>query len=69
VPEQQEFRARLGPGGKYGKVAFVRVPFDIQDVWGRAIVHVKGKVNGVTFRTTVGRKGEPSYGENGYETT
>jgi hypothetical protein len=54
---EQKFRARLVSGGKYGKVTFVRMPFDIRDVWGRAVVPVKGRVNGVSFRTTVGRKG------------
>jgi len=49
------FRARLGPGGKYGEVPFVTVPFDVKRVWGKGKVPVRGSVNGIPFRTTVGR--------------
>ena len=51
-----KFKAKLGPGGKYGDVAFVNVPFDVKYVWGRGIVPVRGTINSVAFRTTVGRK-------------
>lgn len=54
----QKFKAILGPGGKHGDVAFVKVPFDVKDVWGRGIVPVRGTINGVAFRTTVGRKAD-----------
>ena len=53
--QTKTFRARLGPGGKYGKVPFVEVPFDIKSVWGKGKVPVRGSVNGIPFRTTVGR--------------
>ena len=33
--QTKAFRARLGPGGKYGKVPFVEVPFDVKSVWGK----------------------------------
>ena len=53
--QTKAFRARLGPGGKYGKVPFVAVPFDVKSVWGKGKVPVRGNVNGIPFRTTVGR--------------
>src|SRR5262245_35895666 len=49
------FTARLGPGGKYGKVPFVEVPFNVKSAWGKGRVPVRGSVNGIPFRTTVGR--------------
>jgi len=49
------FRAKLGPGGTYGEVPFVEVPFDVKSVWGKGRVPVTGSVNGIPFRTTVGR--------------
>jgi hypothetical protein len=51
------FKAKLGAGGKYGDVAFVEVPFDVKEVWGKGRVPVRGSVNGIPFRTTVGRMG------------
>ncbi len=50
---KKEFKVKLGGGGKVGEVAFVEMPFDIREVWGKGRVPVKGTINGFAFRTTV----------------
>ncbi len=51
---KKRFRGKIvaqGPGGAW---SFMRIPFDVNKVWGnRARVSVRGKMNGFAFRTSI----------------
>lgn len=49
---KKTFEVTLGGGGRSGQVAFVELPFDTREVWGKGRVPVKGTINGFPFRTT-----------------
>ena len=55
----REFRAVLERPDAAGAWTFVRVPFDVQEVFGsRARVAVKGSVNGVAIRSSLMPQGD-----------
>ena len=57
MSEKHTFRAVIENPGGGG--AFVRVPFDVEAVFGRKRVPVKTTINGEPYRGTLVRMGEP----------
>jgi hypothetical protein len=57
VRKKHTFRAVIDNPGRGG--AFVRVPFDVEKVFGRKRVPVKTTINGQPYRGTLVRMGEP----------
>jgi hypothetical protein len=53
APQRKTFTVTLGGAGKLGQVAFVELPFDAREVWGKSRVPVKGTINEFPFRTTI----------------
>jgi hypothetical protein len=50
----RRFTVRLDPAGKYGEVASLRPPFDVEQVFGaRGRVAVKGTINGKPYRSSL----------------
>jgi hypothetical protein len=59
---RKEFRAKLkGDDSRADASAYFTLPFDTRDVWGKAKVPVKVKINGYTWRSTVGNRGGQQY--------
>src|SRR6201993_4965706 len=59
---RKEFRTKLnGDESKAEASAYLRLPFDTRDVWGRAKVPVRVTINGYTWRSTVGNRGGQQY--------
>jgi Domain of unknown function (DUF1905) len=56
---RKEFKAKLnGDESRTDASASFTLPFDTPDVWGKAKVPVKVTVNGYTWRSTVGNRGQ-----------
>ena len=59
---RKEFRSKLnGDDSRTGASASFTLPFDTQDVWGKAKVPVKVTINGYTWCSTVGNRGGIQY--------
>ena len=54
---KQRFKATIQNAGDGG--AYVRVPFDVEKVFGKKRVKVKARINGEPYRGTLVRMGEP----------
>ncbi len=59
MTEKQTFRAEIVDPGGGG--AFVRVPFDVEDVYGKKRVKIKATIDGEPYRGTLVRMGEPCH--------
>jgi len=59
MTEKQSFRAEIVDPGGGG--AFVRVPFDVEDVYGKKRVKIKATIDGEPYRGTLVRMGEPCH--------
>src|SRR5215471_9926485 len=58
----KEFRAKLnGDESRADASAYFTLPFDTQDVWGKAKVPVKVTINSYIWRSTVGNRGGQQY--------
>jgi hypothetical protein len=55
--DQHSFKAIIENAGDGG--AFVRIPFDVEQVFGKKRVKVKAWINGEPYRGTLVRMGEP----------
>jgi hypothetical protein len=59
---RKEFRTKLkGDDSLADASAYLTLPFDTRDVWGKAKVPVKVTINGYTWRSTVGNRGGQQY--------
>ena len=59
---RKEFRAKLsGDESRKDAIAAFTLPFDTREVWGKAKVPVKVTINGYTWRSTVGNRGDIQY--------
>ena len=59
---RKEFKVKLnGDESRSDATASFTLPFDTQDVWGKAKVPVKVTINGYTWRSTVGNRGGIQY--------
>ena len=59
---RKEFNAKLnGDVTRKDASAAFTLPFDTRDVWGKAKVPVKVRINGYTWRSTVGNRGGIQY--------
>src|SRR5215472_18210979 len=59
---RKEFKAKLsGDESRKDASASFMLPFDTRDVWGKAKVPVRVTINGYTWRSTVGNRGEIQY--------
>jgi hypothetical protein len=57
MSEKMTFRARIENAGEGG--AFVRVPFDVEQVYGKKRVKIKALIENVPYRGLLVRMGEP----------
>ena len=57
MSEKQQFKASIENAGGGG--AFVKIPFDVEKVFGKKRVKVKALINGEPYRGTLVRMGEP----------
>src|SRR5690349_13217389 len=59
---RKQFRAKLnGDESRKDASAAFTLPFDTRDVWGKAKVPVKVRINGYIWRSTVGNRGGIQY--------
>ena len=59
---RKQFRTKLnGDESRTDASAYITLPFDSRDVWGKAKVPVKVTINGYTWRSTVGNRGGKQY--------
>ena len=59
---RKEFRVKLnGDESRSDATASFTLPFDTREVWGKAKVPVKVKINGYSWRSTVGNRGGIQY--------
>ena len=59
---RQEFRARLEAQGPGGAWTYIVLPFSVEKTWGsRALVSVKGSINGFGFRSSVFPAGDGTH--------
>ncbi len=50
----KSFRATLEPDGTNLKWTIIRIPFNVEKIWGsRGMLKVKGEINGFAFRTSL----------------
>lgn len=59
MSEKHTFRAVIENAGDGG--AFVRIPFNVEGVFGKKRVKVKASINGEPYRGTLVRMGEPDH--------
>jgi hypothetical protein len=59
MSEKHTFRAVIENAGGGG--AFVRIPFDVEQVFGKKRVKVKATINGEPYRGTLVQMGEPCH--------
>jgi bifunctional DNA-binding transcriptional regulator/antitoxin component of YhaV-PrlF toxin-antitoxin module len=59
MSEKHTFRAVIENAGGGG--AFVRIPFDVEEIFGKKRVKVKATINGEPYRGTLVRMGEPCH--------
>ena len=59
MTKTQTFTATIENAGGGG--AFVRIPFDVEEVYGKKRVPVKASIDGQPYRGTLVRMGEPFY--------
>ena len=59
MSQKYTFRAVIENAGDGG--AFVRIPFDVEQTFGRKRVPVQAAINGVPYRGTLVRMGEPCH--------
>src|SRR3979409_160623 len=53
-PKTKSFQAILERGASRLNWVIVRIPFDVQKIWGtRGMLRVKGNINGFDFRTSL----------------
>src|SRR5215467_8719894 len=59
---RKQFRAKLnGDKSRKDASAAFALPFDTRELWGKAKVPVKVRINGYTWRSTVGNRGGIQY--------
>ena len=59
MTKTQTFTATIENAGGGG--AFVRIPFDVEEVYGKKRVPIKASIDGQPYRGTLVRMGEPFY--------